>query len=90
MGLVLGTVGGVISYFWQGAPNDIPQLGLAVGVALFLVVLLGSVLGAILPWILLRIGFDHATGADPFLTTIKDFLGLLIYFSLVNWLIGVT
>jgi len=59
-------------------------------VALFLVVLLGAVLGAILPWILLRIGFDHATGADPFLTTIKDFLGLLIYFSLVNWLIGVT
>jgi magnesium transporter len=32
IGLVLGTVGGVISYFWQGAPNDIPQLGLAVGV----------------------------------------------------------
>ncbi|PPS39969.1 magnesium transporter [Chroococcidiopsis sp. TS-821] len=89
IGLVLGIAAGAIAYFWQGLPNDVPQLGIAVGLALFAVVLLGAVLGAILPWILLRFGFDHATGADPFLTTIKDFLGLLIYFSLVNWLVGV-
>ncbi|WAL60657.1 magnesium transporter [Thermocoleostomius sinensis] len=89
IGLVLGVAAGTIAYFWQGIPNNVPQLGMAVGIALFAVVLLGAVLGAVLPWILLRSGFDHATGADPFLTTIKDFLGLLIYFSLVDWLVGV-
>lgn len=89
MGLILGLVAGVISYFWQGAPNDIPQLGLAVGVSLFCVIVLGALLGAILPWIMLKFGFDHAPGADPFITTIKDFTGLWIYFSLIGWLIGV-
>jgi magnesium transporter len=89
MGFVLGLAAGVISYFWQGVPNGIPQLGIAVGVALFCVVTLGAMLGAILPWIMLKFGFDHAPGADPFITTIKDFTGLWIYFTLVGLLIGV-
>lgn len=89
MGLILGIAAGVISYIWQGAPNNIPQLGLAVGISLFCVVMLGAALGAILPWIMLKFGFDHAPGADPFITTIKDFTGLWIYFSLVGWLVGV-
>jgi magnesium transporter len=89
MGLILGLAAGIISYLWQGAPNGIPQLGMAVGIALFCVVTLGAMLGAILPWIMLKFGFDHAPGADPFITTIKDFTGLWIYFTLVGTLIGV-
>lgn len=89
MGLILGLAAGIISYFWQGEPNGIPQLGVAVGIALFCVVTLGAMLGAILPWIMLKFGFDHAPGADPFITTIKDFTGLWIYFTLVGTLIGV-
>jgi magnesium transporter len=89
MGVILGLAAGIIAYLWQGAPNGIPQLGTAVGIALFCVVTLGAGLGAILPWIMLKLGFDHAPGADPFITTIKDFTGLWVYFSLVGWLIGV-
>ncbi|MBE9166281.1 magnesium transporter [Pleurocapsales cyanobacterium LEGE 06147] len=89
MGLILGIAAGIIAYLWQGAPNDIPQLGLAVGIALFCVVTLGAALGTILPWIMLKLGFDHAPGADPFITTIKDSTGLWVYFSLVGWLVGV-
>jgi magnesium transporter len=89
MGAILGLVAGIIAYVWQGLPNGIPQLGIAVGIALFCVITLGAMLGAILPWIMLKLGFDHAPGADPFITTIKDFTGLWIYFSLVGWLIGV-
>ncbi|MFQ3613138.1 MAG: magnesium transporter [Cyanobacteriota bacterium] len=89
MGVILGTVAGIIAYFWQGAPNGIPQLGLAVGLALAVVITLGAVLGAILPWVMLKLGFDHAPGADPFITTIKDFTGLWVYFMLVGWLVGV-
>jgi magnesium transporter len=89
MGAILGLTAGIIAYLWQGAPNAIPQLGTAVGIALFCVVTLGAMLGAILPWIMLKLGFDHAPGADPFITTIKDFTGLWVYFSLVGWLIGV-
>ena len=88
MAVVIGLVAGTVAYFWQGVPNDIPQLGVVVGVALFTAVLTASVLGFTLPWIMLKIGVDHAPGADPFITTIKDFTGLLVYFSMAVWLIG--
>jgi magnesium transporter len=89
MAAILGTAAGVIAYLWQGQPQGVPELGLAVGLALFGAVLLGAMLGAFLPWLLLKLGFDQATAADPFITTIKDFVSLLLYFMLVNWLIGV-
>jgi magnesium transporter len=89
MGVILGTIAGVVAYLWQGAPNGIPQLGLAVGLSLTIVITLGAILGASLPMVMLKAGFDHGPGADPFITTIKDFLGLWIYFALVGALIGV-
>jgi magnesium transporter len=38
---------------------------------------------------LLKLGFDHGPAADPFITTIKDFTGLLLYFYLVSLLLRV-
>lgn len=90
MGLLLATIAGTIAYFWQGAPNDLPLLGVVVGVALMFSVTTASVLGFLLPWILLKLGVDHAPGADPFITTIKDFTGLLVYFLMAAWLLGVS
>ncbi|MFN7003539.1 MAG: magnesium transporter [Roseinatronobacter sp.] len=89
MALGIALVAGTVAYFWQGVPNDIPQLGVVVGVALFTSVFLASMLGFLLPYVMIRIGVDHAPGADPFITTIKDFSGLLVYFSMAAWLIGV-
>ncbi|TVQ71479.1 MAG: magnesium transporter [Balneolaceae bacterium] len=89
MGLLLGIIGGFAAYLWQGAPNDIPQIGLAVGISLAVVVPFATFLGFFLPWLLLKMGWDHAPGADPFITTIKDFTGLALYFFLVGTLIGV-
>jgi magnesium transporter len=39
--------------------------------------------------LLVKAGLDHAPGANPLITTIKDFTSLLVYVSLVAWLIGV-
>lgn len=89
MGLILGTIGGLAAYFWQGLPNGVPQLGLAVGISLAIVITLATFLGYMLPYLLIRLGFDHAPGADPFITTIKDFVGLALYFYLITLLIGV-
>jgi len=88
MGVVIAILAGVIAYFWQGAPNDIPQLGIVVGVALFISVFTASILGFLLPWLLVKIGVDHAPGADPFITTIKDFTGLAVYFGMAAWLLA--
>lgn len=89
MGVALGLIGGFVAWFWQGAPNGIPEIGLAVGIGLAVVVPVATLLGFLLPFILLKLGFDHAPGADPFITTIKDFTGLGLYFYLVAYLIGV-
>jgi magnesium transporter len=89
MGAVIGVVGGSIALVWQGVPNDIPQLGLAVGISLFVSVNLACFLGFFLPWVLIKLGFDHAPGADPFITTIKDFTGLLVYFGLAAWVLNI-
>jgi len=88
MGLIIGLVAGTIAYFWQGVPNDVPQLGIAVGVALFTTVTLACALGFLLPYLMVKVGIDHAPGADPFITTIKDFSGLAMYFFLAAWLLG--
>ncbi len=89
MAVVIAVIAGTVAYFWQGVPNDIPQLGIVVGVALFTSVFLAACLGFLLPWAMVKIGVDHAPGADPFITTIKDFTGLLVYFLMASWLLGI-
>jgi magnesium transporter len=89
MGVLLGILTGVIAWQWQGIPNGVPEIGIAVGVSIAAVVTLATFLGFALPYLLIKLGFDHAPGADPFITTIKDFTGLALYFTLVGVLIGV-
>lgn len=90
MAAIIAVVAGTIAYFWQGVPNDMPLLGVVVGGALFFSVLTAALLGFLLPYIMLKIGVDHAPGADPFITTIKDFSGLAVYFLLAGSLLGIT
>lgn len=90
MGVILGLIGGTVAYVWQGLPNDNPQLGLAVGISLFAVVTFAALLGFLLPYVMVKMGLDHAPGADPFITTIKDFTGLGLYFLLVQWMVPAT
>jgi magnesium transporter len=56
-------------------------IALTVGVALAGVVLWGALIGAMLPFLLRRAGFDPATASAPFVATLVDVTGLLIYFS---------
>ena len=49
--------------------------------ALIGVVLWGTLVGSMLPFILRRLGFDPATSSAPFVATLVDVTGLVIYFS---------
>ncbi|MDB5020075.1 MAG: Magnesium transporter, partial [Pedobacter sp.] len=65
-------------------------IGLTVGVALVGVVLWGSLSGSMLPLLLKRLGADPATSSAPFVATLVDVTGLIIYFSVaVMFLKGV-
>jgi magnesium transporter len=85
LGLVLGTIGFLRIAIWAQF-SDIygehwPRIGATVGVALVGVVLWGSLIGSMLPLILKRLGFDPATSSAPFVATLVDVTGLIIYFS---------
>jgi len=89
-GLMLGAILGVIAVIriaawqWFGLFNygpDWPRLALAIGFALVGIVTFGSLAGAMLPFALKRVGFDPASASAPFVATLVDVTGLVIYFS---------
>ncbi len=79
MGIMLGAAAAVLGGIWQGW-----DLGAVVGVSLAATMTIATALGFFIPYILYKAGFDQAAGSDPFITTIKDISGLLIYFFLAS------
>ncbi|MGH7604229.1 MAG: magnesium transporter [Gemmatimonadaceae bacterium] len=84
LGLILGILGIARIIIWQRLgimhyphPN---LLALTIGVALIGVVAFGSLAGAMLPFVLQRLGFDPASASAPFVATLVDVTGLSIYF----------
>ncbi|MGA8689738.1 MAG: magnesium transporter [Methyloceanibacter sp.] len=87
LGAILGLLGIMRIALWQ-------KLGLfdygehwlliacTVGAALVGIVTFGSLVGSMLPFILKRIGFDPASASAPFVATLVDVSGLVIYFSI--------
>ena len=49
-----------------------------------IIVLAGSMIGMILPFLLTRFGLDPATASGPLVTSIADVVGVLIYFSIAR------
>ena len=89
-GLMLGTVLGVIGFtrviVWAKIlPNvygvNSLRIGFTVGFSLMGVVLWGTLTGSMLPLILKRLGADPAVSSAPFVATLVDVTGLIIYFS---------
>jgi len=85
LGLILGTIGFLRITVWSAFSNlygpHWPLVALTVGVALIGIVLWGTLAGSMLPFVLRRFGFDPATSSAPFVATLVDVTGLIIYFS---------
>lgn len=90
MGLVLGGILAVLGILrivaWQvfGIYDYGPHwelVALTVGAGLVGIVTFGSLAGAMLPFIMKRCGFDPASASAPFVATLVDVTGLVIYFS---------
>ncbi|MBL0355791.1 MAG: magnesium transporter [Chitinophagaceae bacterium] len=89
-GLMLGTVLGIIGFarvvIWSKIlPNVYGihslQIAFTVGFSLIGVVLWGTLTGSMLPLVLKRLGADPAVSSAPFVATLVDVTGLIIYFS---------
>ncbi|MDQ6633912.1 MAG: magnesium transporter [Gemmatimonadota bacterium] len=86
LGVILGVIGIIRIVLWQklGWYNYGPHwalIGATVGLALVGVVAFGSLAGSMLPFLLKRLGFDPASASAPFVATLVDVTGLIIYFS---------
>ncbi|HEY3664148.1 MAG TPA: magnesium transporter [Chthoniobacterales bacterium] len=86
LGCVLGAIGFLRVAVWAQFSNVYGPhwmlVALTVGIALIGVVLWGSLSGSMLPFILRRLGADPATSSAPFVATLVDVTGLVIYFSI--------
>ncbi len=88
-GLMLGGILGIIGFLrialWSTFSDVYGEhwmlLGLTVGFSLVGVVLWGTISGSMLPILLKRLGLDPAVSSAPFVATLVDVTGLLIYFS---------
>ncbi|KAA9331417.1 magnesium transporter [Hymenobacter busanensis] len=90
LGLILGIVGSLRIVLWAtvidpGYFGDYWQLiAVTVGISLLGIVLWGALSGAMLPMLLKRLGLDPATASAPFVATLVDVTGLIIYFSVAT------
>ncbi len=86
LGVILGTIGFLRISIWSQF-SDIygpyhMLIALTVGIALIGIVLWGSLAGSMLPILLKKLKFDPATSSAPFVATLVDVTGLIIYFSI--------
>jgi magnesium transporter len=85
LGAILASIGLVRILLWQGLFNAYGEhyflVALTVAFSLIGVVLWGAVAGSVLPFILRGLGFDPASASAPFVATLVDVTGLVIYFT---------
>ena len=86
MGITLGVVGFFIIFgghhLFSLFGEHFIRIGFAIGTAIIGVVLWGTIMGSMLPLLLKKWGADPATSSTPFIATLVDVTGLLIYFGM--------
>ena len=93
LGGILGLIGFIRIAIWEKTGiYDYGEywvsIALTVSLSLVVIVLWGTLSGSLVPFILRRIGFDPATASSPFVATLVDVSGLIIYFSIAATLLS--
>lgn len=66
-----------------------PEVILVVSSTMVLIVITGSLIGMLLPFLLTKLKLDPATASAPLITSIADICGVIIYFSIASWYFGI-
>jgi magnesium transporter len=91
LGAGLGVLGLIRVVIWGASGSygaHYAWIGVTVGASLIGVVMFGTLAGAMLPFVLRKLGADPASASAPFVATLVDVTGLVIYFALATWLLG--
>ncbi|HEY9466997.1 MAG TPA: magnesium transporter, partial [Vicinamibacterales bacterium] len=85
LGAILGSIGFLRITIWSAFSTVYGEhwllVAVTVAISLVGVVLWGTLSGSLLPFVLKRLGFDPAASSAPFVATLVDVTGLVIYFS---------
>lgn len=91
LGGVLASIGFARILVWQAVGNTYGEhyllIAMTVAFSLVGVVLFGTLAGSMLPFILRRCGLDPASASAPFVATLVDVTGLVIYFSVAHFIL---
>lgn len=94
LGVILALLGLARILLWEGLfgayGSEFLMLGLVIALSLVGVVAWGTLSGALLPLVLRRLGFDPASASTPFVATLCDVAGLMIYFTIATLLLRPT
>jgi magnesium transporter len=93
LGAILGFIGFIRVVLWHYAGfYDYGEhwiwIGLSVGLTLIFIVMLGTLCGSMIPIILKRCGLDPAIASAPFVATLVDVTGVIIYFTVAALFLG--
>lgn len=83
MGATMGLAVSLLGFVRGG-----PEVALIVALTMVIVVLVGSVIGLSLPFLMNRLNIDPATASAPLVTSIADISGVFIYFAMATWILG--
>jgi magnesium transporter len=96
LGFILGLIGFIRLAIWQnmgwynyGEHFNWVLVGLTVSLSVIGIVLWGTLTGSMIPMILKRMNLDPATSSAPFVATLVDVTGLVIYFSIAALILGI-
>ena len=88
MGSILGAIGLARVFLWQSMfhtyGDNTLRLGITVAMSVMGVVTFGTLAGSMLPFLLKRAGLDPASASAPFVATLVDVTGIVIYFSIAS------
>lgn len=92
LGCILGTIGVFRVIIWASVLGHLDTkwlyIGFTIGISLVGIVMFGTLTGSMLPLLLKRLGLDPAVSSAPFVATLVDVTGIVIYFSVASLLLG--
>ena len=88
LGLLLGSLLAILGVIRVLLSGDAAGMAWLIGSTIVAIVVLGCVIGGMMPLILHRLGVDPASSSTPFIATLVDVLGILVYMGLAGWLLG--
>ncbi len=92
LGCILGAIGVFRVIIWASVLGHLNTqwlyIGYTIGISLVGIVMFGTLTGSMLPLLLKRLGLDPAVSSAPFVATLVDVTGIVIYFSVASLILG--